>query len=146
MEPQDADQCVTNSAVHPLWCRHWLVSKSWASHRSLVSEQSTEECGRHDPRNCRSVRGPAPCHVGRTQCYFSCDFSITVQLKLCIFQIFQLQLQFQLTANRFFSMSFSFKIFQFQLLISIIWNQFTAKITKSSTSLVKHIHHSDAPL
>jgi len=67
-------------------------------------------------------------------------------VKVVHFQIFQLQLQFQLTANRFFSMSFSFKIFQFQLLISIIWNQFTAKITKSSTSLVKHIHHSDAPL
>jgi len=56
------------------------------------------------------------------QCYFSCDFSVTVSVKVVRIQIFQLQLKFQLIVNRFFSMSFSFKIFQFKfkLLISVI--------------------------
>jgi len=59
----------------------------------------------------QSLRSAGTNHL----CYFSCDFSVTVSVKVVHIQIFQLQLQFFLTVNRFFSMSFSYKIFQFQL-------------------------------
>jgi len=52
---------------------------------------------------------PNPIH-----CYFSCDFSVIVIVKVIIFQVFQLQFQLQLffsvtiTVNGFFSYSYSY--------------------------------------